>query len=100
MRKNDILTFSVLFTNLKWNWYSTSKSAPFYVGTSLMHLTPMHNDTDEGNDAVQENGDDDDSGEGDYVLQKNSMQVVAHDLEDDIDQVLAQRPITLNFNDD
>ena len=33
----------------------------FNVGTSLMHPTPIHNDTDEGDNAVQENNDDDDS---------------------------------------
>ena len=58
------------------NWYSTGMSTLFNVAISLMHPTPMHNDTDEGDEAVQENSDDDESAESDDVLQENSMQVV------------------------
>ena len=36
-----------------------------------MHPTPMHNDSDEGNNAVQENSDNDNFDEDDNVLQKN-----------------------------
>jgi len=51
---------------------------PFNVETSLTYLMLMHNDTDEGDNAVQENTDDDDDlNEGDNVLQENSMQVAA-----------------------
>jgi len=46
---------------------------PFNAETFLMHPTPMHNDSDEGDIVVQKNMKDDDSDEGDNVLQKNSM---------------------------
>ena len=62
-------------------------STPFNIGIFLMHPILIHNDTDEGNDAVQKNSDDDDSDESDDVLQKNRMQLVAQDLEDDIEQI-------------
>jgi len=52
-----------------------------------MHPIPMDNDTDEGDNAVQENSVDDDSDKDDNVQQENSMQVAAHDFEDDTDQV-------------
>jgi len=57
------------------------------VGTFLMHPTPMHNDIDESDNAMQENSDDDDFDEGDNVLQENSMQTIAQCFEDDTDQV-------------
>jgi len=39
-----------------------------------MHPTPMENDSDEGDNAVQENNDvDDDFDQGDNVLQENNM---------------------------
>ena len=40
-----------------------------------MHLTPMHNDTDGCDIAVQKNNNDDESDDSDDVLQKNSMQL-------------------------
>ena len=40
-----------------------------------MHPTPMYNNTDKGDDAVQKNNDDDDSDKIDDVMQENSMQV-------------------------
>jgi len=43
-------------------------STPFNVETLLMHPIPMHNDTDEDDNAVQKNGGDDDSDEGANVL--------------------------------
>ena len=60
-------------------------STPFNVGTSRMHPTRMHNDTDGGDDEVQENSDEDESEQSDDVLQENSMQVAKQDL--DTDQV-------------
>ena len=45
-----------------------------------MHQTPMHNDTNEGDNAVQKNSNDDDSDEDDDGLKENSMQVAAQDL--------------------
>ena len=50
-----------------------------------MHLTLMHNDFNEGDNAVQENSDADDSDEGDNMMQENNMQVIAQGLEDDTD---------------
>ena len=50
-----------------------------------MDPTPIHIDTDEGNDTVQKNNDDDESDESDDVLQENRMQLAAQDLEDDTD---------------
>ena len=61
-------------------------STPFNIGTFLMHLTPMHNDTDKGDDKVNENIDNDESKYNDDVLQEDSMQVAAQDHEDDTDQ--------------
>jgi len=50
--------------------------APFNVGPSLMHPTLTHNDSDEGDNAMQENSDiDDDTNEIDNILQENSIQV-------------------------
>jgi len=52
-----------------------------------MHPTSMHNDTDDGDNVVQENNDDDDdSYEGDNVLKENNMQVAAQCVEDDTEQ--------------
>jgi len=62
--------------------------ASFNIGTSMMHPTLMHNDSDDGDNIVQENNDaDDDSDGSDNVLKENSMQVAAQGVEDDIKQV-------------
>jgi len=44
----------------------------FNVRIFLMHPIPMHNDTDERDNVVQENNDDE-SVESDNVLQENNM---------------------------
>ena len=46
-----------------------------------MHPSPMHNDTDEGDDEVQKNIDDDES-EKNVDLQKDIMQVAAQVFEE------------------
>ena len=41
-----------------------------------MHLTPVQNDTNEGDNEVQENSDKDESKESDDMLHEDSMQVI------------------------
>ena len=61
-------------------------STPFNFGTSWMHPTSMHSDTDDGVDEMNENNDDDEFTDSDDVLQENSIKL-HQDLEDDNDQV-------------
>ena len=50
--------------------------------------TLIHNDSDQGHNAVQENNDvDDDFDKDDNVLQKSSMQVAAQGVEDDTELI-------------
>ena len=71
--------------------------ALFNVRLSLMHPTPMHNDSDEGDNAVQENDNiDDDSDESDNVLQENNIKVATQYLEDDTKRLRKVMP-TMNM---
>ena len=58
-----------------------------------MHPTPMHNDTNEGDDEVQVDSDDDKPKESDDALWEDIMQVARQYLEDNTEHVEDVRSI-------